>query len=154
VVSLAVPVNEGVVSFVRAGGAFSVTVGGAVSILNVRDSLTPSGFPSELSCLATAVYCPSARAGLAPLELQLPPVPPAVALATGEPVALGPGYIQTTTSVVSLAVPVNDGVVSLKRAGGALSVTWGEEVSIVNVRGSLTPSGFLSELFCVACAVY
>ena len=37
------------------GGNWSVTVGGLVSITNVRASLLPGGLPSELSCSACAV---------------------------------------------------------------------------------------------------
>jgi hypothetical protein len=46
--------------------------------------------PSELSCTATAVYCPLVSAGLALPEDQPPPLPDALALDTGEPLALDP----------------------------------------------------------------
>ena len=88
--SLADPVKDGVVLFDGDSGCFSVTVGEAVSTTNVTGTLVPGGFPSELSCLATAVYCPLGRAGLASPELQAPPVPVAVALATIDPFALLP----------------------------------------------------------------
>src|ERR1700704_5332119 len=88
--SLAVPPNDGFVLLDRAGGALSVTVGGSVSIRKVRGSLDPVGFPSELSCVARAVYCPLGSAGLAGSDVQAPPLPPAAALATGEPFALDP----------------------------------------------------------------
>jgi hypothetical protein len=48
VVSLAEPVKDGVVSFDGDSGWFNVTVGEAVSTVNVTGALTPAGFPSEL----------------------------------------------------------------------------------------------------------
>jgi hypothetical protein len=89
-VSLAVPLNEGVVWFERDGGAASVTFGEAVLTVNVRASLLPSGLPSELFCVAWAVYVPLDSAGLAAPELQEPPVPEAFALDTTVPLALEP----------------------------------------------------------------
>ena len=90
VVSLPVPLKDGVVSLDGDFGDFSVTVGEAVSTTNVAGELTPGGFPSELSWAATAVYCPLASAGLASPDVQAPPVPVAVALATIEPFAVAP----------------------------------------------------------------
>jgi hypothetical protein len=54
-VSLALPVNDGVVSFDGDGGLFNVTVGEAVLTTNVTLLLLPAGFPNELGCVATAV---------------------------------------------------------------------------------------------------
>src|SRR5438128_1908647 len=87
-----VPVKDGVGSLDRDGGTFKVTVGAAVSTVNVRASLEPVGFPIELSCMATAVYVcfPFASAGCALPEIQLPPAGVAVAVATTEPAALPP----------------------------------------------------------------
>jgi hypothetical protein len=48
VLSLAVPANDGVVSFERTAGESSVTLGGAVSIVKSTRALVPGGFPSEL----------------------------------------------------------------------------------------------------------
>ena len=91
--SVAVPLNVGVVSFDGVGTAFSVTVGERVSTTKWTSLLLPDGLPRELFCSATAVYSctPSASAGLACPEVQPPPVPVAPALATGEPSAFEPG---------------------------------------------------------------
>ena len=155
-VSLAVPVKDGVVSLEGDFGAFNVTLGAAVSTVKVSGSLAPAGFSSGLSCIAIAVYCPLDRAGLASPELQSPPLPVAVALETIEPFAVDPAYISIVTGVVSLAKPAKDGVVSFDSGVVCLSVTTGEAVLIVNVTGgSLTPVGFpSSELSWVATAVY
>jgi hypothetical protein len=56
VVSLAVPLNDGVVLFDGVLGVFSVTCGGPVSIVKVTGALFPAGFPRELGCVAIAVY--------------------------------------------------------------------------------------------------
>src|SRR6476469_6435298 len=90
VVSLAVPVNDGVVSLEGDGGCFKVTVGEAVSISKVTGLLFPAGLPSELVWVALAVYSPLERAGLAPPELQPPPVPVAAAVERTVPSALAP----------------------------------------------------------------
>ena len=91
VVALAVPVNVGAVLLEGVGGCFSVTVGELVSTMNVTGVLTPVGFPgSELSWVATAVYCPLGRAGLAGPEVQAPPVRVAAAVETIGPSALPP----------------------------------------------------------------
>src|SRR5438270_8143755 len=89
-VSLALPVNDGVVSFDGDFGWSKVTVGEAVLTTKVTALLLPAGFPSELGCVATAVYWPLDNAGLACPELQLPPVPAAVALETTVPSAEPP----------------------------------------------------------------
>jgi hypothetical protein len=53
--SLALPVNDGVALFVRAGGAFNTTVGAAGSTSKWIGALAPVGFPMELSSVAIAV---------------------------------------------------------------------------------------------------
>jgi hypothetical protein len=90
VVSLAMPVKGGVVSFEGDGGWFRVTVGELVSTTKVTGELLPGELPSELGWVATAVYWPLAKAGLACPELQPPPVPLAAAFETGTPSALLP----------------------------------------------------------------
>src|SRR5437879_12920280 len=87
VVSLAEPLNGGVVSFDGDGGWFSVTVGELVSTTNVTGELLPGELPSELGWTATAVYGPLVKAGLACPELQPPPVRPAAAVETAAPPA-------------------------------------------------------------------
>src|SRR5437899_13029157 len=92
VVSLAVPLNDGVVSLDGEDGDLSVTVGDVVSTVKDTGLLVPAGFPSELCCVAIAVYVclPFSSAGLAGDELQPPPVPVAVALERTGPSALLP----------------------------------------------------------------
>jgi hypothetical protein len=55
VVSLASPLKDGFVLFDGDGGWLNDTVGDAVLTTNVTLLLLPSGFPSELGCVATAV---------------------------------------------------------------------------------------------------
>ena len=69
---------------------FNVTAGELVSTTNVTGELVPAGFPSELGCVATAVYCPLERVGLALPDVQLPPSGVAVAIAMTVPLALLP----------------------------------------------------------------
>jgi hypothetical protein len=88
--SLAEPVKVGAVVLDGDGGLFNVTAGAAVSTVNVAAELVPGGLPSELVCVAVAVYCPLAKVGLALPEVQAPPVPGAVAVETTAPVAVGP----------------------------------------------------------------
>jgi hypothetical protein len=90
VVSLAEPVKNGVVLLERDIGELNVTVGGAVSTVNVTGSLVPAGFPSELGCVAIAVYSPLDSFGLTLPEVQLPPPGVAVAFETTDPVAVPP----------------------------------------------------------------
>src|SRR5438445_754713 len=52
--SLAVPENDGVVSFDGDGGASSVTVGASVSTTNLTGMLLPAAFLISLACVATA----------------------------------------------------------------------------------------------------
>src|SRR5438309_681189 len=89
-VSLALPANEGVVSFDGVFGWFRVTVGEAVLTTNVIALLLPAAFPSELGCVAIGRAARRDSAGLAPPELQPPPVPAAVAVETTVPWALAP----------------------------------------------------------------
>ena len=56
------------------------------------------------------------------------------------------------TGVVSLAVPVNDGVVLSDGDSGGFNVTVGAAVSTVNVTGELVPVSD-GRFVCVACAV-
>ena len=131
------PVNDGVVLFDSIAGALTVTAGGCVLTVNVTGALTPAGLPSELGSVAIAVYWPSASGGEALLEVHAPPLPGAVAPATTVPFASVPLKIWIVTGSLSLAVPVNAGVLSLDTFGGALSVTVGEVMSTVNVVGEL-----------------
>src|SRR6476660_9806980 len=96
------------------------TAGGET--VNVTGPLLPAGFPSELACVATAVYCPAVRAGLASPDVQPGLVPAAIAVETTVPLGVGPAWIWTLTGVTSLAVPVNDGVMSLTGDSSELSV--------------------------------
>src|SRR2546423_10138259 len=115
VVSLAVTVNDGFRVLDGEAGWFSVTVGAAVSTVNLTASLLPSGLPSELGCVATAVYWPSFKAGLAGPEVQLPATTVPVALAATVPSGLLPAEIVAGTGVGSGAVRLNGGVAWLER---------------------------------------
>lgn len=134
---------------VGGGTTAGVLAGGGVTV-NVTGSLQPGGFPSELSCVATAVYSPLGRVGLASPDVQPAPVPVAVAIETTVPFSVAPAWIWTVTGVMSLAVPVNDGVVLSDGVSGGSNVTVGAAVSTVNVTGELVP---VSDAVCVACAV-
>jgi hypothetical protein len=59
----------------------------------------------------------------------------------------------TVTVVVSLALPVNDGVVSLDGDAMEFNDTPGDAVLTTKVTLLLLPSGFPRELGCVAIAV-
>ena len=132
------------------GMSSGVTIGGAVTE-KVTGPLRPAGFPgSELFWVATAVYSPIGREGLAPPDVQLAPVPVAVALETSVPLAVAPAWIRTVTGVTSLAVPLNEGVVLSEEESGAFNVTLGAAVSTVKVAVVLPVSPFV----CVAWAVY
>ena len=102
--------------------------------------------------MATAVYWPTGSAGLALPDVQPAPVPAAVAFETSVPFAVAPAWIWTVTGVVSLAVPLNDGVVLSDGDSGGFNVTVGAAVSTVNVTGRLSPVS-AERLVCVACAV-
>jgi len=74
----------------REGTVAGVMIGGGVTV-NVTGSLLPAGFPwCELVWVATAVYCPLDRAGLALPDVQPAPVPVAVAVETTVPFAVTP----------------------------------------------------------------
>ena len=88
--SLAVPAKDGVLLFDGVFGWLRVTVGELVSTVKVTGALSPAGFPSELPCVATAVYWPLDKAGLALPDVQAPPVPVAVAVETTVPLAAAP----------------------------------------------------------------
>src|SRR5437870_597717 len=90
VVSLAEPLKVGAVSFDGDFAAFKVTAGELVSPTNVTAVLVPAGFPSELGCVATAVYWPLESAGLALLDVQPPPSGVAVAVEMTVPFAVLP----------------------------------------------------------------
>jgi hypothetical protein len=120
-----------------AGGACTGTGGGVT--VNVAGGLRPAGFPNELSCDAIAVYCPADRGGVALPEVQAPPVPVAVAAETIAPFVVAPMWIWTVTGLVSLAVPVKDGVALLDGDLGEFNVTVGAAVFTVNVTGELVP---------------
>jgi hypothetical protein len=115
------------------GGGCGVTV-------NVTGPLLPVGLPYELSWSATAVYCPSGSAGLAGPELQPPPVPVAVAAETIVPFAVAPKWMRIVTGVLSLPVPVNDGVVIHGGELGEFSVTAGGAVITVKVTELVPPA--------------
>ncbi len=150
---MAVPVNDGAVTLDGDSGWSNVTVGEFVSTLKVTGGLLPVGFPSELGWYATAVYWPFDRSGVTVPEVQLPPVPGALAVDTGVPSVFVPEYTLMVTRVLSLPVPVKEGVVSLERTAGDFKVTVGGAVLTVNATWLLTPAGFPRELSCVAIAV-
>src|SRR5947209_5820841 len=92
VVSLAVPLNDGVVSLDGEAGDLSVPAGDVVLTVKHTLLLVPAAFPSAL-CPYTTLFrscLPASSAGLAGDELQPPPVPVAVALETTGPSALLP----------------------------------------------------------------
>ena len=88
--SLADPVKDGVVLLEGDFTGFKVTAGELVSTTNVTGELVPAGFPSELGCVATAVYWPLESAGLALLDVQPPPSGVAVAVEMTVPFAVLP----------------------------------------------------------------
>jgi hypothetical protein len=116
--------------------------GGGVTV-NVTGPLLPVGLPYELSWSAAAVYCPTGSAGLAGPDVHPAPVPVAVDAETIVPFVVAPAWISTLTGVVSLAVPVKDGVVSHGAELGEFSVTAGGEVITVNVT-ELAPPAWLA----------
>src|SRR6202035_158170 len=132
VVSLASPLKDGVVLLDGEEMELSVTVGEVVSTVNLMLLLVPPGFPTELACVATAWYSPLERAGLALPEFQLPGALVASALETSLFEEL---KMWTTTGVVSVASPLNDGFVFFDGEEIEFSVTVGEAVTIVKVTG-------------------
>src|SRR6202050_1691642 len=154
VLALAVPVKVGVVFLDGDWGWLSMTVGGLVSTSNVTGGLVPGLLPSALGCVATAVYSPSANAGLAASDFHLPPVTVAGAFATSLPSGFGPAKMCTVTGVVSLALPSNLGVLSFDGDSGRSRLTVGGLVFTTNVTTPLLPGGLPSGLACSATAAY
>ena len=74
------------------------------------------------------------------------------AIETSVPFTVAPVWIWTVTGVVSLAVPVKDGVVLLDGDSGEFKATLGAVMSTVNVTGKLVPISDV-KLVCDACAV-
>src|SRR5947199_75407 len=111
--SLAVPEKEGSVFADGDGGVFSLTVAAFVSTTNVTGALIPGAPFVSLGCSAMAVnvWRPLGRAGEASFEVHAPPVPCALAVATIVPWGNVPSKISIVTSVLCVAVPVNEGVV-------------------------------------------
>src|SRR5947209_7392556 len=138
-------------------GLVSVTFGGTVSITKLNRSEVPtSSVFTRFRCVATAVYAPSGNEGLAAPEAQAPRVPAAVAIETGFglPSTCAPAKISMVIGVMSLALPVKDGVALLIRVGEAFNATLGAPGSTSKWIGALAPVGFLRELSWVAIAVY
>ena len=107
------------------GGVWGRAAAGGATV-NVTGPLLPAGFSgSKLAWVATAVYCPVDRAGLALLDAHPFPVPVAAAAETIVPFAVAPAWIWTVTGVMSLAVPVKDGVMLLDGDWGEVNVTVG-----------------------------
>ena len=129
------------------------TVGAIACTANVTGELVPVGLPIELGWLATAVYTPHGRAGLALPETHSPPRASPVAVATIGPVSAPPSWISTVTGAWSLAVPENAGTLFGDGDGSALSVTVGGAVSTMNVTCRLWPGGLPIALCCTASAV-
>jgi hypothetical protein len=91
VVSVAVPVNDGVVLFDSGlASAFNVTFGDSVSTMKVTGALVPGELPIALVWVAVAVYVPRVRAGAAGFDAHEPPAPSAKAVARTGPVAVFP----------------------------------------------------------------
>jgi hypothetical protein len=100
------------------------------------------------------VYVPVVSAGEAAPEVQASPVPATVAVALA--VGVAPDevpLISTVTPVVSLAVPLNVGLVLLEGVAGWFSVTCGDSMLTEKAIELLVPGGLPSELDSVATAV-
>ncbi len=121
VLSLAVPVKDGVVSLLGVAIEPSETFGAGVSTRKWIAPLVPGPSPNSLSCSATAVYSPSESGVERGSELQGPPVPAACTSAT----CVGPAKTRTVTVECSLALPLNEGVLSSEGEGTPFSVTSG-----------------------------
>ncbi len=149
VFSLAVPSKEGVVSFERAAGPLVIeTFGASVSTSNSTVLLSPGSLPIALSSVARAesLRLPGSSGGLSVADHL-----PAEAVVLAWPTSTRPSRTWTVTSVFSLAVPENEGVVSLERASGPLVIaTFGASVSTSKVTSLLSPSGPPMPLFSVA----
>jgi hypothetical protein len=110
--------------------------------VNVTVGLSPLGssVTEFAACVATAVYCPGARAGLAPAVVHFlggASVAFTVAVALDVPFPLAVLEIVTVISVVPVAVPVNEGVVSVDGVVGCLMITVGATGSAANVTGAV-----------------
>src|SRR6266436_1113622 len=90
VVSVAVPVNDGVALFDSLAGGSNVTFGDSVSMTKVTGALVPGELPIALVWVAVAVYVPRGRAGAAGFDAHEPPAPSAKAVARTGPVAVFP----------------------------------------------------------------
>jgi hypothetical protein len=141
VVSLASPLKEGVAFFDGEEIEFNETVGEAVLTVNLMAVLFPSGFETELDWVATAVYSPLDRAGLALPEFHVPGAFVASALETSVFEEL---KMWTTTGSVSLASPLKEGVVFFDGEEIEFSVTVGDAVMTVNVTGDVVVVGSVS----------
>ena len=82
VVSLASPANDGVVLLDGEEIELRLTLGDAVLTVNLMLLLSPCGFETELTWVATAWYSPLDRAGLALPEFHVPGALVASALET------------------------------------------------------------------------
>jgi len=115
---------------VGVGLGVGVGVGAGATTVNVTVGLSPLGssVTEFAACVATAVYCPGARAGLAPAVVHFlggASVALTVAVAFDVPFPLAVLEIVTVISVVPVVVPVNEGVVSVDGVVGCLMVTLG-----------------------------
>ena len=149
VASLAVPENPGMILFDGVAGCTIVTTGGSVLTSKVTFALSPSALPRPLFSFATAVNVPVVSALLSVLVDHFPPDAVAFAVAT----SAAPSNTCTTTSVVSLAVPENDGSVLFDGVTGCASVTTGGSVLTSKVTFPLSPSPLPRPLFSLAYAV-
>ena len=150
VFSLALPENDGVRSLERAAGPAIVTVGDSVSTSKNTEPLSPSEFSMPLFSVAKAEneFLPVGNdfvsvAAHFPLE--------AVVLTVA--ICVPASNTWTVTSVGSLAVPLNVGVVSFERDSGPTIVTVGGSVSTSKLTMLLLPSSLPMPLTSVARAV-
>ena len=138
VASLAVPENAGTVSLERAGGGLKLTAGERALTSKLTGLLIPATLSSEPICVATAVYLPPASGAVTRPDAQLSSLTSAGSSTIGRPSAAGPRYTLTVTGVVSLAVPLNDGLASLEISGSGLSVTVGAGSSAPNAYAAIS----------------
>src|SRR5438270_2216084 len=146
-VSLALPVNDGVVSFDGVFGWSRVTVGEAVSIVNATAALPVS---PRLVCSATAVYFPSARGDSGAVSQ----VPKSGAI-TFSVCAFGPvlppsWIVSVIPSRVSLLVPLNGSIwllvelpdtgCSITTSGEAAAATAGSIASAPSATATACPT--------------
>ena len=145
-------------SCTRVEAPVCVTVGGSTSTVKWISALLPVGLPTELRCVAIAVYVPSTSdtpLAISEGEDQTPPDTSATTEATGDSVSVAPAYTSTVTSSCgSLAVPLNSGAVSLVGVSIWFNDTTGVMVITSKCIGSLLPGGLPIELGWLATAVY